>query len=84
MVIDKIEADGTAVAGYFNPKPIHVARARASREGTLLRFFLELQDVNYPGSTYTLTFDPEANELRGEYFQAAMRQSFDVTFVRPP
>jgi len=83
LVIDRIDADGTAAAGYFNPKSIHVARAKASREGDVLRFFLELQDVNYPGSTYTLTFDPAANELRGEYFQAALRQTFDVAFVRP-
>ena len=83
LVIDRIDADGTAVAGYFNPKSIHVARAKASREGEVLRFFLELQDVNYPGSTYTLTFDPVTDELRGEYFQAARRQTFDVAFERP-
>jgi len=36
----------------------------------------------YPGSTYTLTYDPRRDQLEGVYFQAAMQQRFDVVFVR--
>ena len=47
-----------------------------------MKVFVELRDVNYPGSTYTLAYDPAADQLRGVYFQALERQSFDVSFVR--
>ena len=69
-------------AGYFNPRPINVSRAEASQEGTTTKVFIELRDTNYPGSTYTLTYDPQSDQLKGVYFQAALQQSFDVVFVR--
>ena len=73
---------GQLQAAYFNPKPINVARAewRQTKEG--LDVFVELRDVNYPGSTYTLHYDPVAEQLKGIYFQAAMRQQYEVEFVR--
>ena len=46
--------------------------------------FIELRDVNYPGSTYTLTYDPATDQLSGNYFQAVRRENFDVVFVRQP
>jgi hypothetical protein len=69
-------------AAYLNPRPIHVARAEASKYGTATKVFVELRDVNYPGSTYNLTYDPVDDRLRGIYFQAAIEQTFDVYFVR--
>jgi hypothetical protein len=42
----------------------------------------ELRDLNYPGATYNLTYDPGSDQLRGVYFQPALNQSFDVAFVR--
>jgi hypothetical protein len=36
----------------------------------------------YPGTTYTLTYDRQRDQLAGVYFQAAVGQSFDVVFVR--
>jgi hypothetical protein len=80
--IRNIEANGKMDAGYFNPRPINVSRAEASREGTTTKVFIELRDTNYPGSTYTLTYDPQSDQLKGVYFQAALQQSFDVVFVR--
>ena len=74
--------DGTLDAAYLNPNPIHVAQARAWHDGAAVKVFVELRDVNYPGSTYTLAYDPAADQLRGVYFQALERQSFDVSFVR--
>src|SRR5262245_50356750 len=53
-----VAADGTMEVGYFNPKPIKVARGEASRDGDTLQVVVELRDVNYPGSTYTLRYDP--------------------------
>jgi hypothetical protein len=75
-------ADGKMDAAYFNPRPIHVAKAEASAAGASVKVFIELRDVNYPGSTYTLTYDPTKDQLKGDYFQAALKQTFDVYFTR--
>ena len=80
--IRNVEANGKMDAGYYNPRPINVSRAEASEEGTAAKVFIELRDTNYPGSTYTLTYDPQSDQLKGVYFQAALQQSFDVVFVR--
>jgi hypothetical protein len=82
--IRSVDGSGKMDAAYFNPKPIHVARAEASREGTVTKVFVELRDVNYPGSTYALTYDAERDQLKGIYYQAAMQQQFEVFFVRTP
>ena len=80
--IRSVAPDGKLQASYFNPRSIHVAKADASRKGSALEVFLELRDVNYPGSTYTLTYDAKADRLVGRYFQAVARETFDVFFVR--
>jgi hypothetical protein len=82
LEIRHVAADGQAEASYFNPNPIHVAQAGVKQEGASVGIFIELQDVGYPGSTYTLTYDAQRDELQGTYFQAATQQQFDVTFVR--
>jgi hypothetical protein len=74
--------DGRLDAAYLNPRSINVSRAEWQREGRHLRVFIELRDVNYPGSTYTLRYVPDQDRLVGAYYQAAQRQSFDVEFVR--
>src|SRR5262245_43316991 len=76
------EAGGAIGAQYFNPRPIDVARAHATREGSAPKVFVELRAPGYPGSTYTLTYDARRDLLEGVYFQAALGQSFAVTFVR--
>ena len=82
LAIKDISAGGAMDAAYFNPNSIHVAKAQASREGDTTRVFIELRDVNYPGSTYTLTYDPASDQLKGIYYQAVERQRFDVVFAR--
>ena len=83
-VVDiKTVADGgTMDVAYFNPQPIKVSRAEASQEGATIKVFLELRDVHYPGSTYTLRYDPASDQLKGVYYQAALQQRFEVVFVR--
>ena len=66
----------------FNPRPIKVSQAEAAQEGATTKVFLELRDVQYPGSTYTLRYDPASDQLKGVYYQAALQQSFNVVFVR--
>ena len=69
-------------AAYYNPKSIHVGKAAASRDGETVKIFIELRDVNYPGSTYTLHYDPVSDQLKGVYYQAVEKQSFAVVFWR--
>jgi len=84
LEIRSVAADGKMDATYNNPKSIHVAKAEASQAGTALKVFVELRDVNYPGSTYTLTYAADTDQFTGIYYQAAMQQQFEVTFVRAP
>jgi len=80
--IRKIDADGKVDAGYYNPKPINVSRSEAIGTDAGIKLFIELQDVGYPGSTYTLIYNPQKDMMFGLYYQAAMGQNFDVVFVR--
>jgi hypothetical protein len=80
--IRSVDAGGKMEAGYFNPRPINVSKAQATKESGKIRVFVELTDVGYPGSTYNLTYDPKDDVLRGVYYQAAVKQSFDVYFTR--
>jgi hypothetical protein len=82
MAINNINDTGAMDAAYFNPYPIHVGNAVASRYGRVTNVFIELRDVNYPGSTYTLSYDPSSDQLQGIYFQAVEQQSFRVIFER--
>ena len=82
--IRTVEDGGTMDVAYFNPWPIKVSKAEASQEGATTKVFLELLDVHYPGSTYTLTYDLARDQLQGVYYQAALQQRFDVVFVRMP
>ena len=77
-----VKPDGAVDALYFNPSPIHVEKAAASREEGRTRLFIELRDVNYPGCTYQLAYDPQTGRLQGEYFQAALQERYAVEFVR--
>lgn len=74
--------DGRLSASYFNPKPINVSKAEWRRMGDRLQVFVELRDVNYPGSTYLVVYSPDTDRLEGYYHQAALGQDFDVVFTR--
>jgi hypothetical protein len=82
LAIRDVDARGKIDAVYLNPRPIPVARAEATRNSSTLNVFVELRAPGYPGSTYTLTYDPQRDQLAGIYFQAALQQRFDVVFVR--
>jgi len=80
--IRRVATDGSMQASYFNPRPINVSRAKASVFKGHLKVELELRDTGYPGSTYTLLYDPDKGALLGFYYQALQRQNFDVVFVK--
>jgi hypothetical protein len=82
LEIRSVDASGKIDGVYLNPKSINIAKAEATRDGSTLKVFVELRAPNYPGSTYTLTYDPQQDQLRGIYFQAVQQQNFNVYFVR--
>ena len=82
LEIRSVDASGKIDAAYLNPRPINIAKAEATRDGSTVKVFVELRAPNYPGSTYTLIYEPQQDQLKGTYFQAVQQQSFDVAFVR--
>ena len=82
LEIKSISASGSMDAAYFNPKSIHIGKAKASWDGDGTKVFIELSDVNSPGSTYSLTYDAESDQLKGIYYQAVERQRSAVAFAR--
>jgi hypothetical protein len=82
MDIKDVDSAGKIDAAYYNPNPIKVSKAEASKEGSEAKVFIELRDVGYPGCTYTLAYDPQTDHLKGIYFQAAIGQKFYVFFSR--
>ena len=77
-----IKKDGSVSAAYYNPRPINVFSAKWSQREGKINLFVELRDVNYPGSKYILKYDPESDRLKGTYFQAVEKQTFNIEFVR--
>ena len=82
LEIKGVDSSGKLDAGYFNPDPIKVSRAAAWRDKGTTKLVIELNDVNYPGCTYTLEHNPQTDQLFGQYYQAAMQQTFEVVFTR--
>ena len=82
LEINEIVKDGILKAAYYNPRPINVARAEFSRKDGALTIFIELRDINYPGSKYNLKYDPVSDKLTGTYFQAVQGETYAVEFSR--
>ena len=80
--IHEVSPDGTLRAGYYNPQPINVSAAKVENKNGTLQVLVELHDAGYPGSNYTLNYNPQNDALEGTYFQATLRQNFNVAFMR--
>jgi uncharacterized protein (DUF2147 family) len=80
--ISDINSDGKVKANYSNPNPINVAQAKVIFKGNTVKLFIELRDTGYPGCTYDLSYDKQADRLKGIYYQAEIKQNFDVVFLR--
>lgn len=84
LEIRSVAADGKIEAAYLNPRPINVSRAELRTIDGQPGVFVELRDVNYPGSTYLLGYRPDKDELSGTYHQAATGENYEIHFVRLP
>jgi len=77
-----IKKGGNLTAAYFNPRPIKVFSANWNLKDGKIYIFVELRDINYPGSKYNLQYDTKSDSLKGTYFQAVEKQTFTIEFVR--
>lgn len=82
LVLEDIKSDGSLKASYYNPRAINVHEAKWKLGNDGVHLFVELRDVNYPGSKYSLIYIDEEDVLRGTYFQAVHKQTFEIMFVR--
>ncbi len=82
LELKEIRKDGSLKAAYFNPQQINVSRAELHRKEGNITLFIELRDVNYPGSNYNLRYNPKTDRLTGTYFQAVAKETYDIEFVR--
>ena len=82
LLIKNVRFDGSIEADYLNPNPINVSEARVTTESDKINVFVELRDVGYPGSYYTLTYDKVTNRLVGVYHHLGINQNFDIFFMR--
>jgi DNA modification methylase len=62
--------------------PYNVGKANWEESNGSLKIIIELRDVNYPGSTYTLSYLPDRDVLAGDYYQAVEGITFYVEFAR--
>ena len=44
--------------------------------------YVELRDIYYPGSKCDLQYEPGSDRLKGTYFQAVQRETYNIEFVR--
>ena len=82
LILQDIMPDGSLKAFYLNPRNINVHVANWKFEDERLFLYVEMRDVNYPGSNYTLMYRAAKDVLWGSYYQAVQKQTLDVYFAR--
>jgi hypothetical protein len=80
--IKSVDASGKLDASYANPNPLPFYAAMATGDGSTLKVFFELRAGGYNGSTYTLNYDAAGDQLKGTYYQAVAKETYEVFFVR--
>lgn len=80
--ITDVKKEGALEIAYFNPNPIPGGQGSWRMTDNELKLFVILNDVNYQGSTYEMTYNERSKNLVGTFYQAKVKQSFDVYFTR--
>jgi len=70
---------GTPLADFVNS--LLGVRERRRHEGESLTVFIEMPDINYPGSTDRLAFSPGQDRLTGSQCRAQEHQPFNGRFA---
>jgi hypothetical protein len=73
--IKSVDAGGKLDASYANSNPLPFYTATA--DGGALKIFFELRAGGYHGSTYTLNYDVASDQLKGTYYQAVAKKTFE-------
>ena len=82
LLIREATAEGVVTAEYLSPAgPVQVTRAEAKRQGDSIQVHVVLYGSGYQGNNYTLTYDPDRDELHGVY-DPIIQDTFPVTFIR--
>jgi hypothetical protein len=82
LELKNVNKDGSLHAAYFNPRRINVSRAELHHTKGTMIILVELRDMNYPGSKYRLHYEAASDRLKGTYYQALGKQTYEVEFVR--
>ena len=76
------DKSNTLQATYFNRRLIHVEKTEMATNNGLQYIMIELQDINYQGSIYLLSYDRIQDALHGIYIHGASGQRYQVSFSR--
>ena len=80
--ITSVQKEGVLEIAYFNPNPIQGGQGSWRMSDDKLRVFVVLNDNTYQGSTYELTYNERSKNLVGIFYQARVKQTFDVYFTK--
>lgn len=80
--ITSVNEDGVLELAYFNPNPIAGAKGSWRMEDNELSIFVVLDDIAYQGSKYELIYNERSKNLVGLFYQAKVKQTFDVYFTK--
>ena len=66
----------------LSPKTNNASKTESSGQHDHIQILIQLQDVNYPGSTYLPSIERSRNILKGTSYLPTTKQDYDVIFVR--
>jgi hypothetical protein len=82
LTISEIMDNGFLTATYGNPKGINIEKAVWLNTSDVLRIYILFREDLYPGSSFSLNYLPEKDQLLGTYFDALTNESYTVSFKR--
>ena len=75
LEIRSVDASGKIDAAYLNPKPISIAKAEATRDGSTVKVFIELRAPNYPALTRSPMISSRTNSRESIFRRCSSRTS---------
>ena len=80
--IVRISPGGQLEANYYNPSLVKLTKAEASLSGEQINIFIEVLYVEHPFPNYHLAYDPQSDQLKGDYYEATDGKHYQVLFDR--
>lgn len=82
LKISEILPNGALRCTFTNPKSITIEKAVWSNTSDVLRIHILFREDSYPGSSFSLNYIAEKDQLLGTYFDALTNESYAVSFKR--